>query len=296
MVVVAFATVYIVWGSTYLFIQFAVRDFPPFIFGAIRFLAAGGLMLVWCLLTGESKLSWSQLRSAVIVGLLLLLIGNGAVMTAEQWLPSSLVAVLISTTPFWFVILDFPEWKNNLRNIPVIAGLILGFAGVTLMFGEKVVTAIFAPGLGHEMIGLLILLAGTISWAGGSLYSKARSSGSAILNAAWQMFAAGIVFFIGSFISGEWHHFDVESVRIVSWLSLGYLVFFGSIAAFSAYVWLLRVRSAASVSTYGYVNPVIAVLLGVLFAGERLSLLQTAGVIVILVSVLLINLRKYRKP
>ena len=295
MVIIAFATVYLVWGSTYFFIQVAVKHFPPMILGAFRFLAAGILLMGWCLLKGERTSTWRQIKPAILTGLMLLLIGNGAVIWAEKWLPSSLVAILISSSPFWFVILDIPRWRENLTSRSIITGLIFGFIGVSLMFGEKVFAAIASSEFGNELIGLLILLIGTISWAGGSLYSKYHSSGSTVGNSAWQMLAAGIAFFIGSFFTHEWNGFEWNSVTPASWFSLTYLILLGSVAAFSAYVWLLRVRPAAQVSTYAYVNPVIAVLLGVFFAGEHMSLLQISGLIVILSSVLLINLAKYKK-
>ena len=294
MVIVAFATVYLVWGSTYLFIQIAVKQFPPMIMGALRFLAAGLLLLVWCLLRGEGVGKWGQIKPAILTGLMLLLVGTGAVIWAEKWLPSSLVAVLISSSPFWFIIFDVPKWKENLTNRSIIAGLFFGFIGVTLMFGEKVVAAIHATVSSYEIIGLSILLIGTMSWAGGSLYSKYHSSGSSNINSAWQMLAAGIAFLLGSLILQEWNRFEWQLVSTASWLSLLYLIVFGSLAAYSAFVWLLKVRSPAQVSTYAYVNPVIAVLLGLFFAGEHLSLQQISGLIVILVSVLLINLNKYR--
>jgi drug/metabolite transporter (DMT)-like permease len=294
MVIIAFATVYVVWGSTYFFIQKAVQHFPPMILGALRFLTAGLLLMGWCLLKGERFGPWKQIKPAIITGLMLLLVGTGAVIWAEKWLPSSLVAVLISSSPFWFVILDIPGWRQNLTNRSIITGLILGFTGVILMFGEKVADAITSTGNSPEILGLIILLIGTMSWAGGSLYSKYHSSGSTTVNAAWQMLAAGIAFILGSFVTQEWDGFEWNSVTPGSWLSLLYLIFLGSLAAYSAYVWLLQVRSAAQVSTYAYVNPVIAVLLGVFFAGEHMSLLQISGLVVILVSVLLINLTKYR--
>ena len=295
MVIIAFATVYVVWGSTYFFIQVAVQHFPPMILGALRFLTAGILLLAWCLINGERPGTWRQTRPAIISGLMLLLVGTGAVIWAEKWLPSSLVAILISSAPFWFVILDFPKWKENLTNRSIITGLVFGFIGVILMFGEKVVGAITSTVHKNEIIGLFILLIGTMSWAGGSLYSKYHSTGSTTISSSWQMLAAGTAFFLGSFLSKDWNGFEWGSVTAGSWFSLLYLILFGSLAAFSAYVWLLKVRTAAQVSTYAYVNPVIAVLLGVFFAGEHLTLLQFCGLVVILASVLLINLSKYRK-
>lgn len=294
LLVVAFATVYVVWGSTYFFIQVAVKYFPPMILGALRFLAAGIAMLVWCLFRGEGIGRWSQIKPAIITGLMLLLVGTGAVIWAEKWLPSSLVAVLVSSSPFWFVILDVPKWKENLTNRSVITGLIFGFIGVTLMFSEKVSGVFQAEVDMKEIIGLFILLIGTISWSGGSLYSKYHSTGSTNISSAWQMLAAGFAFLLGSLLLQEWQVIDWQAVTPGAWFSILYLVIFGSLAAYSAYVWLLRVRSAAQVSTYAYVNPVIAVLLGVFFAGEHLSILQVSGLVVILGSVLLINLAKYR--
>jgi drug/metabolite transporter (DMT)-like permease len=294
MVILAFATVYLVWGSTYFFIQVALKDFPPMIMGAIRFVAAGVILLAWCLANGERTGTWKEIKPAVITGLMLLLGGTGAVIWAEKWLPSSLVAVLISSSPFWFVILDFPRWKENLSNRSVITGLIFGFIGVILLFGENVVGVFSSTHHKNELLGFFILLIGTMSWAGGSLYSKYHSTGSTTVNTAWQMLAAGIAFVLGSFLSQEWNDFRWQAVTAGSWFSLLYLIIFGSLAAYSAYVWLLHVRPPAQVSTYAYVNPVIAVLLGVFFAGEHMSLLQVSGLVVILTSVLLINLSKYR--
>jgi drug/metabolite transporter (DMT)-like permease len=295
LVILAFATVYVVWGSTYYFIQVAVRDIPPMILGAFRFVAAGLLLMGWCLYNGEGTGTREQFKTAVISGLMLLLGGTGAVIWAEKWLPSSMVAVLISSSPFWFIILDFPKWKENLASRSVIAGLVFGFIGVVLMFGEKVAGVFFSDFNRNELIGLFLLLLGTMSWAGGSLYSKYHSTGSTTVSSAWQMLAAGTAFLLGSVLAQEWKGFDWHSVTTGAWLSVLYLVLFGSLAAYSAYVWLLRVRTAAQVSTYAYVNPVIAVLLGVFFAGEHLTMLQLGGLVVILGSVMLINLAKYRK-
>ncbi len=294
MVVISFATVYLVWGSTYFFIQVAVRHIPPMMLGAFRFLAAGILLMGWCLVKGEGVGSRRQIKHAIISGLMLLLVGTGSVIWAEKWLPSSLVAVLVSSSPFWFVLLDVPKWRENLTNRSIIAGLIFGFIGVTLMFSEKVAETISSPGESHAIIGLSILLIGTISWAGGSLYSKYHASESSTLSSAWQMMAAGAAFFLGSLFLNEWRGFEWHAVTTGAWLSVLYLVVFGSLVAYSAFVWLLKVRSAIQVSTYAYVNPVIAVLLGVFFAGEHMSLMQISGLVVVLVSVMLINLSKYR--
>lgn len=295
LVVIAFATVYLVWGSTYFFIQKAVQHIPPFILGALRFLAAGILLFTWCIIKKEKLWNPTQIKTAVITGVLLLFVGNGAVIWAEEKLPSSLVAVLVSAAPIWFVLLDKPKWKENLRNRPTIFGLVVGFAGVIMLFSEKVQEAFTAGGDAAQVFGLLVLMIGSASWAGGSLYSKYKSTGSALVNTTWQMLAASLTFTIISFTSNEWKGFEWVNVTATSWWSVVYLVTMGSLAGYSAYVWLLQVRPATQVSTYAYVNPVVAVLLGVFFAGEHMTLMQLSGLVTILTSVLLINLAKYRR-
>jgi drug/metabolite transporter (DMT)-like permease len=294
MVLLAFATVYLVWGSTYFFIQVAVQHMAPMILGAFRFLAAGVLMLIYCLVRGEGFGDRRLVGRATLTGILMLGFGTGGVIWAEKWLPSSLVAILISTAPFWFVLLDAPHWRKNLTSRSVLLGLLFGFIGVLFMFGEKLFDAFRLNGNPHELLGLGILMFGTMSWAGGSLYSKYRGSGSANLNSAWQMLIAGVVFLAGSVILGDWKTFSWSAVPSSAWWSVIYLIVFGSLAAYSAYVWLLRVRPVAQVSTYAYVNPVVAVLLGISFGGETLTIYQVAGLVIIIVCVMAINRLKLK--
>jgi drug/metabolite transporter (DMT)-like permease len=314
-VAAAFAIVYIVWGSTYFFIRLSVAHIPPMLVGCLRFLLAGILMLLWCLITKETVFSWRVMRPAIVSGVLLLFFGNGALIWSEQYIPSSLAAILLAAGPIWFVVLDKGKWKENFRSRATVAGLVVGSIGVLLLFGERLIggagdgagtaSGVVANGAaipagaaaGHNwpMIALIVLVIGSISWAAGSLYSKYRSAGNSnSVNAGWQMLAAGVCFLPASLISGEWSHLQWSAVPLSSWLAIGYLVTMGSLAGYSAFVWLLQVRPATQVSTHAYVNPVVAVLLGVLFAGERLSFVQLLGLMVILASVLLINLAKYR--
>lgn len=294
-VILAFAIVYIVWGSTYFFIQKAVQSFPPFMLGALRFFAAAFIMLIWCVYKKEKVFDLKQVMHAVLGGLLLLFIGNGAVIWVEQYMPSAIVAIMVSSSPLWFVLLDKPKWGQNLRSKSTIFGLVMGFFGVVLLFYKSIVTSV-SGGSGIEAGGMILVTLAAMSWAGGSLYSKYYSSGSsAIVNSTWQMLAAAVAFAIGGLLRGEQNGFEIQSVSPEGWWSVAYLVLFGSIAGFSAYVWLLKVRSATQVSTYAYVNPVVAVLLGVLFANERISILQISGLGVILLSVMMINLARYRK-
>ena len=294
-VCIAFATVYLVWGSTYFFIQKAIVGFPPLLLGGLRFTAAGLIMLLWCLYKGEKIVDRRQIKTAAITGLLLLFVGNGAVIWAEQYLPSALVAILVSAAPLYFVLLDKPKWSENLTNKSTVLGLVIGFGGVILLFYENVLSSISDAKSANVGI-LALLIVGSFSWSAGSLYSKYKgSSGSASVNSMWQMIVAGLAFFIISAFRDEYATFQWAAVSTEAWLSLIYLIFFGSIAGFSAYVWLLSVRPATQVSTYAYVNPVVAVILGVFFAKESISFLQILGLAVILGSVLLINLAKSRK-
>ncbi len=295
MVIIAFAIVYLVWGSTYFFIQQAIQHIPALLMGFFRFTTAGLLLLVWCAIKGENIWQWNQIKHAAIGGILMLFVGNGAVIWAEQTLPSSLVAVLVSAAPLWFVLLDKQKWNVNFKSRETVIGIIIGFIGIVMLFSESIGTALSANTGLFQIISLILLIIGSISWSGGSLYAKYKSTGSTTVNTAWQMFAAGIVFLPGSFLTHELNDFHWQAVTAGSWMSLAYLILFGSLAAYSAYVWLLQVRPATQVSTYAYVNPVVAVLLGVFFAGEKLNVLQLAGLAIILLSVLLINISKYRK-
>jgi len=297
LVYLAFATVYIVWGSTYFFIQKALAGFPPFILGTFRFIVAGTLLMTWCWFKGEEIINLKNIKYAVIGGILMLGIGNGIVIWVEQFIPSGLVAIMVASAAIWFVILDKPKWKENLNSRSTVAGLIIGFIGVILLFSEQVLQALNTPQSTNQIVGMILLILGPIAWAGGSLFSKYKSDpeSSVSVNTAWQMLGAGLAFIPGSILNSEFKHFNWSSIPPDAWLSILYLILFGSIAAFSAYVWLLKVRPATQVSTYAYVNPVVAILLSVCFTKETVSFIQIAGLVVILGSVLLINLSKYRK-
>jgi drug/metabolite transporter (DMT)-like permease len=296
LVIIAFATVYIVWGSTYFFIKMAVAGFPPLLLGALRFVMAGLLLMVWCVIKGEKIFVKQNILHAAVSGFLLLVIGNGAVIWAEQTLPSAMVAIMVTSPPIWFVLLDKPNWGTNFKSKSTIAGLIIGFIGVILLFRDQIADVFGSSAGPSKLPGMILLLFGTLGWASGSLYSKHyNTKGSVSVNTAWQMLAAGMFFLPSSFLNNEMGKVQWNAIPAHSWYALAYLIVFGSIAAFSAYVWLLQVRPATQVGTYAYVNPVIAVLLGVIFAGEHVNMIQVLGLVVILSSVLLINLSKYRK-
>ncbi|MBB5637153.1 drug/metabolite transporter (DMT)-like permease [Pedobacter cryoconitis] len=297
LVYLAFAIVYIVWGSTYFFIQKALAGFPPFILGTIRFIIAGTLLMTWCRLKGEKIFDWKNIKYAAVSGILMLGAGNGMVIWVEQFIPSGLVAIMAASAAIWFVILDKSKWKENLSSKSTIAGLIIGFTGVILLFSEQVILALNTQQSNNQILGMVLVALAPVAWAGGSLYSKYHTApdSSVSVNTAWQMLAASIIFIPGSFISDEYSKFHFSNVPADAWFSIIYLIIFGSIIAFSAYVWLLKVRPATQVSTYAYVNPVVALLLSICFTSEKVSWIQILGLVVILCSVLLINLVKYRK-
>ena len=293
-VVIAFAIIYIVWGSTYFFIQSSERDFPPFMLGAVRFFASGFLLLAWCAYKKFPLINKAQIKTSFIVGNMLLFIGNGSIIWAETSLPSSFVAVLVSASPVWFVLFDGRNRKANFSNAFILTGVVTGFAGVILLFGEKIFSNLPVANDSMNIFFLFLIVAGSISWCVGSLYSKYHATGNTMVGAAWQMIFAAISFLLLTFITGEATHFSFADVHWPAWLSVIYLVTMGSLAGYSAYIWLLQVRPATQVSTNNYVNPVVAVLLGVLFGGETINGLQIGALLIILCSVFIINLQKYR--
>ncbi|MBE9462485.1 EamA family transporter [Dyadobacter sp. UP-52] len=296
MVVLAYATVYIVWGSTYFFIQKALTGFHPFFLGAMRYIAAGLLMMIWCIIKGENIFDIPTIKVAAVSGLMLLFFSNGIVIWVEQFLPSAMVAIMVSTAPMWFILLDKPKWTENLGSRSTIVGLLIGFVGVIVLFSERVIGAFSTIQNKTELVGLAMLVVGSMSWAGGSLYSKYKTTGgSIVVKSAWQMFVAGIAFLPCGVVSGEFTDIQWGAIPLSAWMSVLYLIIFGSIVGFSAYVWLLKVQPATKVSTHAYVNPVVAVLLGIFFANESITSVQILGLVIILGSVLLINLDKYRK-
>ncbi|HVY74929.1 MAG TPA: EamA family transporter [Puia sp.] len=293
-VVLAFLIVYIVWGSTYFFIRNALTGFPPFLLGALRFITAGLLMMIITLRAKEKLFNWPAIKTAVVSGFLILFIGNGMVIFMEQYVTSAWVAIIVAAAPIWFVMYDKPHWQENFNSRSTLAGLAIGIVGVVLLFSENLSpsrTGAYA----HQGIAFIALVLGSMSWVIGSLYAKYRQppATSTLVNTSWQMFFAGLYFLVGCLLRGEYKGFDFAQVPLRAWTSIGYLILFGSILAYSCYVWLMEVCPPAKVSTYAYVNPVVAVLLGVFLAGEHISTMQIAGLVVILLSVLLINLRKY---
>lgn len=293
-ILMAYFLIYVVWGSTYFFIGVALKDFPPFLLGALRFTIAGIILLCICHLRGEQVFRKSLVIRSAVSGIVLLFIDMAVVMLAQRYVTSSFVAIIASSTALWILLLDVPMWKTNLRNVSTIVGFIIGFGGVAMLYADQ----FNIEGLSsHSGQGFILLIFGCISWALGTLYAKYRSSQAEEVNAfagsAWQMLFAGGMFWMCSFFNKDLMNVSLSGVSTASWLSLVYLILFGSLLAYSAYVWLLKVRPAAEVGTHAYVNPFIAVLLGVFIGSEKVTLIQLSGLLLILLGVMLIG-KKYR--
>lgn len=293
-VYLAFAAIYLIWGSTYFAIREALTGFPPFLLGGLRFAVAGAFMFGWCAVQGL-PLRAPGLWKSILVGFLLLFAGNGAVVWVQQTIPSSVVAITIAVAPLVFTALDKPLWSVNFRSPATVGGIIAGIIGVWLLFSERLNAQLSEAGFEAEVLALFILAIGILAWPAGSLFGKYNPVAlSNTANSAWQMLTGATCFLIVSTARGEWVDFDWSAVPAKAWMAEAYLIIFGSIVAYSAYVWLLQVRPATQVSTYAYVNPVVAVLLGTWLGGEHLGFREVVGLVVILGGVLLINLAKYR--
>lgn len=290
-VIVAYFLIYVVWGSTYYFIGVCLRDFPPFVLGTLRFVVAGTILLVACKVRCELLFRRGLILKAAVCGIILLFVDQGVIMFAQRYVSSSLVAIMASSTAVWIMLLDVPQWRRNFRSVSTVAGIVLGFIGVAMLYLEQL--NMQRPGGSHYEYGVLLLIGGCISWACGTLYSKyhIRDNGDegGLASSAWQMLGAGIVFALCAGLSGDFSRLQLSAVSSVSWLSLSYLIVFGSMMAYTAYIWLLRVRPATEVATHAYVNPVVAVVIGAGLGHENVTLIQFSGLAVILISVMMVN-------
>ena len=283
LLIAAFAAVYIFWGSTYLAIKYAIETLPPFLMAGSRFVFAGLILMVWASFTKDYErpkaVHW---KTSFIVGSFLLLGGNGAVVFAEHHISSSLAALLVATEPFWIVILSWLWLKKSRPNSKVVVGLAVGFFGVWLLISGQA-TSSFAGDGAMQTLGTVVVIFAALSWAIGSIYGlRSPVPKSSLLTAGMQMFSGGSVMLVVSLGLGEWTNFSIAEVSANSWFGVIYLIIFGSLIGFTAYSWLLRNAEPAMVATYAYVNPIIAVLLGWLIAGESFTgqMLLGAGVIV----------------
>jgi drug/metabolite transporter (DMT)-like permease len=285
MLVAAFAAVYIIWGSTYLAIRFAIETLPPFLMAGVRFLIAGGILYLWVRWRGIARPERRHWLGATVVGGLLLLGGNGGVVWAEQTVPSGLAALMVATVPLWMVIIDWWRPGGTQPARIVLLGVVIGLVGMVLLVDLEETRSDAVHG-----VGALVLILASLSWATGSLYSRrANLPRSPFLATAMEMIMGGALLTSAGLVTGELGSFDPARVSARSVVAVLYLIVFGSIIAFTAYIWLLRVVPAAKAGTYAYVNPVVAVALGWALAGEEVTWRTVIAAAIIILAVVLIT-------
>jgi drug/metabolite transporter (DMT)-like permease len=294
-IIIAFAALYLVWGSTYLGIRFAIDSIPPFLMAGMRFLLAGVIMYGIAWSQGAGKASWANWRVSLIVGACLLLAGNGGVTISEQYIDTGLAALIVAIVPIYIVILG---WATGMAPKPapiVWLGLVGGFIGVGILLGP----ALRFPSNGgrHPAIGMSILLVSSFVWSAGSLYSRsAKHAASPFLTAAQQMLCGGLLLLLAGIVTGELRSFHPRSISMLSLASFVYLVIIGAVVGYTAYIWLLRHCEPSKVATYAYVNPIVAVLLGAAFAGETLSMRVLIAAALIIGSVAIVITMQQLRP
>jgi drug/metabolite transporter (DMT)-like permease len=284
---VAWVAVCLIWGTTYLGIRVALETMPPFLMGGLRWTIAGGALALILLARGEPLPTRDDLRRMTLLGFLLIVLGNGAVIWAEQWVPSGLTALIVASSPFWMVGVDRAAGGDRL-TARTLAGLALGFCGIVLLVGPEL-SAGFGSGFGGGLIALQIA---EIGWALGSSYSRRQSASANVLaSAAGEMLAGGLMMLVAGTAAGEWRtlHFTPRTAA-----AFAYLTTIGSIGGFAAYVYALKHLPIAFVSLYAYINPVIAVVLGVLILGEPFSSRTVVAAGIVLAGVALVQAKRSR--
>jgi drug/metabolite transporter (DMT)-like permease len=288
----AFAAVYVIWGSTFLAIRIGDESFPPLLVAGIRHLTFGLIAFPILLWKTKARPTWAEWRSTTVTGFLLLAVGNGGVCLAEERVPSGIAALLVATVSLWMVLIDWLR-PNGVRPVPrVLMGLVLGFAGLSLLVGPKEL-----GGSGRiDPIGVVILGVGSFAWACGSIYAKhGNMPSSPLLGSAMQSLTGGAILWIVGGFTGEIHALHLAAVSSRSWIAVTYLIFFGSMIGFSSYLYILKHSTATRVATYAFVNPIVALLLGWLFLHEAITLRTILASAVILAAVLLVITTPHRK-
>ena len=279
-VILAFLSIYLIWGSTYLAIRYAVETIPPLYTAGLRHLFAGTILLAWCI-AKRLRPTAQQVRASIIIGTFFFLIGHGSLHWAELRVPSGLASLIIAIEPIIVFLVSAVAAKRWRMNASLLFGVLLGIAGVALLMGRSALNS--GPGV---FVGALAILVGAISWSVGIIYSRrSHLSGSPLLLSALSLLAGAVQLLIVGTIAGEYRGFHLTNVTTRSWLSLAYLIVFGSVIAFTAYNWLLEHYSPTLVATHTYINPIVAVLLGWLFASEAVtpSVLLSAAMVIVAV-------------
>ena len=290
-VISCFLAIYVIWGSTYLAIRYAVESIPPLYTAGLRHLAAGSILLVWCL-AKRLRPTWAQIRASIIIGVFFFLIGHGTLHWAEQKVPSGLASLLIASEPIWVFLLSAAASKQWHWNGSLLTGSLLGLGGVGLLMGRSALTSV--PGM---FISSLAVVISALSWSIGVVYSRrSHLSGNPLLLSALSLLAGSGQLLVVGTIAGEYRGFALSSVSMRSWLSLAYLILFGSVVAFTAYNWLMEHYSPTLVATHTFINPIVAVLLGWLLAGEAVTLNVLLSAAMVVSAVILVDRGMARLP
>ena len=291
---IALLTIYTVWGGTYLAMRYAVETIPPFLMAGTRFLVSGLILYIWRRAARDPAPTRGQWLRAGLVGLLLLLGGNGLVSLAEQKVASGIAALIVGSAPLWMTTFEALRPGGVRPNALGILGLMVGFGGIVLLVLPSLSGT--NPAASHPL-GVITLLFAALFWSIGSIYSRqARLPASSLLSTGMQMLAGSLGLYLTGTLTGEWQQLVLGNITTRSWLSLLFLILFGSMAGFTAYAWLLRSAPVSLVATYAYVNPVVAILVGSLFAQEILTVHVLFSALIIIGSVVLINASRRLKP
>jgi drug/metabolite transporter (DMT)-like permease len=290
--ILAFAAIYIVWGSTYLGIRIAIETMPPFLMAGARFVLAGVVLLAWLRTHGTPAPTARQWRINTVIGTLLLLGGNGLVVWAEQFVPSGVTALIIGVQPLFFVLIEW-AWPGGARpSLVTSLALMIGFFGVAWLAAPWE-----SPSHGgHNLTGVMVVLAACFFWALGSIYSRhAKHGADPLLASALQMIGGGLALFLVACAHGELPLLNLGAISTRSWIAFAYLVACGSLIGFSTFVWLMKHSTPARVSTYAYVNPIVAVFLGWLILHEPITSRTIVASVVIVAAVVIITTEKNRR-
>jgi len=283
-VILAFASIWLVWGSTYLAIRYAVATIPPLYTAGLRHLTAGAILLAWALAKGLRP-TRAQLRASVVIGAFFFLIGHGTLHWAEQRIPSGLASLLIATEPIFVFALSELADRRWRMNATLAAGIILGLAGVSFLMRDSVLSS--SPTM---LLGAIATLTGGFSWSIGIVYSRrSHLSGHPLLLSALSLLSGGVMLLVTGILFGEARHFSFAAITSRGWVALAYLILFGSVITFTAYNWLLEHYSPTIVATHTYINPIVAVLLGWFLAGEPITAAILLATAMVVAAVFLVN-------
>ncbi|MFY0599093.1 MAG: EamA family transporter [Cyclobacteriaceae bacterium] len=293
LIILSFLAIYLIWGTTYLAIVIGVKEIPPFMMAFIRFFTAGLILVAYVLFKREKFPSAKTLLNNLIVGSIIMVGGQGMLFWSEQYITSGFASILIATLPLWFIVMDKRHWRLYFTNPYIIVGLIIGFVGIVVLFNDKLNEPIPEEAIQLQLIASIAVLVGGMCWVVGTIYYRSYPSpGSMYSNLGWQLILSSFVCLLISLILNENQEMIWSNVSPEAWFSVLYLSIAGSVIAFIAYTWLLNEVPSAIVSTYAYINPIIAVFVGWLIADELITGDQALGMAIILASAILVNLSK----